>query len=147
MVKKFYHYFLRGLCIYVKWNITLTFLWRRSLCSANGWIGFWLMGISVMKELNDKLNNLIDLMIISVNNYTAQKMKFSIQDFFSKCDQTHSFLRIWSHLLKKSLVENFIFCVVVPVKSLWGQYKTSGVLIRDVNWEHLPEISQSLTGS
>ena len=36
-------------------------------------------------------------------------MKFSIKDFFSKCDQI---LRIWSHLLKKSLTENFIFCVL-----------------------------------
>ena len=43
---------------------------------------------------------------------TAQKMKFSIKDFFSKCDQIRSFLRIWSHLLKKSLIENFIFCAV-----------------------------------
>ena len=42
---------------------------------------------------------------------TAQKMKFSIEDFFSKCDQTCSLLRIWSHLLEKSLMENFIFCV------------------------------------
>ena len=41
---------------------------------------------------------------------TAQKMKFSIKDFFSKCDQTHCFLRIWSYLLQKSLMENFIFC-------------------------------------
>ena len=39
-------------------------------------------------------------------------MKFSIRDFFSKCDQIRSFLRIWSHLLKKSLMENFIFCAV-----------------------------------
>ena len=38
-----------------------------------------------------------------------KKMKFSIKDFFSKCDQIHSFLWIWSHLLKKSLMENFIF--------------------------------------
>ena len=63
--------------------------------------------------------------------YTAQKMKFSIQDFFSKCDQIrkklitlhkkmkssikgffskydqiHSFLRILSHLLKNSYMEN-----------------------------------------
>ena len=38
-------------------------------------------------------------------------MKFSIKDFFSKCDQIHSFLRIWLHLLKKSLMENFIFFV------------------------------------
>ena len=34
---------------------------------------------------------------------TAQKMKFSIKHFFSKCDQIRSFLRIWSRLLKKSL--------------------------------------------
>ena len=40
---------------------------------------------------------------------TAQKIKFSIKDFFSKCDQIRSFLRIWSHLLKKSLMEKFLF--------------------------------------
>ena len=40
-------------------------------------------------------------------------MKFSIKDFFSKCDQIRSFQRIWSHLLKKSLMVNFIFCVVL----------------------------------
>ena len=39
-------------------------------------------------------------------------MKFSIKDFFSKCDQTHRKLRIWLQLLKKSLMENFIFCAV-----------------------------------
>ena len=39
-------------------------------------------------------------------------MKFCIKDFFSKCDQICSLLRIWSHLLKKSLMENFIFCAV-----------------------------------
>ena len=40
-------------------------------------------------------------------------MKFSTKDFFSKCDQISSFLRIWSDLLKKSLMENFIFCAVI----------------------------------
>ena len=45
---------------------------------------------------------------------TAQKMKFSIKDFFDKCDQIVSFLRILSHLLKKSLMKNFIFCAVQP---------------------------------
>ena len=40
-------------------------------------------------------------------------MKFSIKDLFSKCDQILSFMRIWSHLLKKSLMENFIFCLVI----------------------------------
>ena len=39
----------------------------------------------------------------------VQKMKFSIKDFFSKCDQIRSHRRIWSHWLKKSLMENFIF--------------------------------------
>ena len=33
---------------------------------------------------------------------TAQKMKFSIKDFSSKCDKIRRKLRIWSHLLKKS---------------------------------------------
>ena len=42
-------------------------------------------------------------------------MKFSIKDFFSKCDEIRRKLRIWSHLLKKSLIEKFIFCAVVPV--------------------------------
>ena len=44
---------------------------------------------------------------------TAQKLKFSIKDFFSKCDRIRRKLRIWSHLLKKSLMENFIFCAVI----------------------------------
>ena len=38
-------------------------------------------------------------------------MKFSIKDFFSKCDQIRGFLQTWSHLLKKFLMENF-FCAV-----------------------------------
>ena len=40
-------------------------------------------------------------------------MKFSIKDFFSKCDKIHKKLWIWSHLLKKSLMKNFIFSAVL----------------------------------
>ena len=40
------------------------------------------------------------------------------KDFFSKCDQVRRNLRIWSHLLKKTLMENFFFC---SVKDLWWQ--------------------------
>ena len=40
-------------------------------------------------------------------------MKFPIKDFFSKCDQIRRLRRIWSHLLKKSLMENFIFYAVM----------------------------------
>ena len=39
----------------------------------------------------------------------TQKMKFYIKDFFSKCEQMHSFLRVWSHLLKKSLMKTSFF--------------------------------------
>ena len=38
-------------------------------------------------------------------------MKFSVKDFFRKCDQIRRKLQVWSYLLKKSLMENFIFCV------------------------------------
>ena len=41
---------------------------------------------------------------------TAQKKMFSIKNFSSKCDQVHTFLRFWSDLLEKPLMENFIFC-------------------------------------
>ena len=43
---------------------------------------------------------------------TAQKTSFSIKGFFSKCDKIRRNLWIWSHLLKKSLMENFIFSEV-----------------------------------
>ena len=39
-------------------------------------------------------------------------MKFSIKDFYSKWDQARRKLQIGSFLLKKSLMENFIFCAV-----------------------------------
>ena len=39
-------------------------------------------------------------------------MKVSIKDFFIKCDQIRSLLWIWSHLLKKYLMGNFIFYAV-----------------------------------
>ena len=42
------------------------------------------------------------------------KDEVSIKDFFSKCDQIRRKLRIWSHLLKKSLLENFIFLCSDP---------------------------------
>ena len=49
---------------------------------------------------------------------TTQKVKSPIKDFFSKCDQIRSFLPIWLHLLKKSLMENFIFGAVQPLKAV-----------------------------
>ena len=43
------------------------------------------------------------------NLCTAQKAKFSIKDFFKKCDQILWKLRIWSHLVKKSFLRNVFF--------------------------------------
>ena len=45
-------------------------------------------------------------------NGQCTKKEVSIKDFFSKCDQILSFLRIWSHLPKKFLMKNFIFCAI-----------------------------------
>ena len=44
-------------------------------------------------------------------------MKFSIKDFFSKYEQLRRKWRIWSHLVKKPLMENFIFCAVYVCSS------------------------------
>ena len=48
-------------------------------------------------------------------------MKFSMKDLFSKCDKIRRKRRYRSHLLKKSLMENFIFWAVnltLPAKVL-----------------------------
>ena len=57
---------------------------------------------------------------------TAQKTKFSIKHFFSKSNHIRRKLRIWSHLLKKSLAQEFIFV----------QCKRSNVLSREISlWQ------------
>ena len=55
----------------------------------------------------------------------AQKVKFSIKDFFSKSDQLRSFLRTWSHLLKKSLMENFIFLCSVIIRKVTKSFNAN----------------------
>ena len=68
-----------------------------------------------LETIISKLSNSYEKLILMGDFYmttTAQKMKFSIKNFFNKCDQIRRKLPIWSHLLKKSLMENFIFCAV-----------------------------------
>ena len=62
-------------------------------------------------------SNTTDILYAMISSAsTAQKIEFSIENFFSECDQIVMKLRIWSHLLKKkSLMENSIFCVVQVV--------------------------------
>ena len=50
-----------------------------------------------------------DIGIYWFTDVSYTKMQFSIKDFSSKCDQIRILQRIWSHLLKKSLMENLIF--------------------------------------
>ena len=64
-------------------------------------------------DLIGKLQNLLPRLAL-ITLYKAfvplhKKIKFFIKDFFRKCNQIRRFLRIWSHLLKKSSMENFHF--------------------------------------
>ena len=59
---------------------------------------------------------------------TAQKLKFSIKDFSGKCDQIRRKLRIWSHLLEKSLMENLIFCAV-RLLEFWSYFNWKSSLL------------------
>ena len=50
---------------------------------------------------------------------TAQKTNFSIRDFFCKCNQIRRKLRIWSSLLKISLMANIIFLSTETLLMQW----------------------------
>ena len=58
-------------------------------------------------------------------------MKFSIKYFFSKCDQICRKPRIWSHLLKRSLMENIIFCAVNLIQIIWQNVRKSNKIGQD----------------
>ena len=60
---------------------------------------------------------------------TAVKTKFSIKNFFSKCEQIRSFPRVWSHLPKKSLIKNFIFCAMSVFRFIFEKCIISASII------------------
>ena len=104
-------FYLLRICVILKrfmnrplWTTRYLF----SKCKNHGWI--------VVIEINKKARQ-IHRLKSWIFTFTAQKMKFSIKDFSSKCDQIRSKLRIWSYLLGKSSMENFIFCAVIHVSS------------------------------
>ena len=71
--------------------------------------------------------------------YTTQKTKFSIKNFCSKSDHMHCSLRIWSHLLEKSLIGNFLFCAVIIVASIQTMskvYEWTGCLFSQASKYH-----------
>ena len=79
-----------------------TFFTERLRATASGYVIFW--------KLNSLLDYEAEVAFPFEKHINPEKMKFSIKDFFSKCNQIRRKLRIWSHLLKKCLMENFIFC-------------------------------------
>ena len=59
---------------------------------------------------------------------SAQKVKLFMKDFFSKCDQIRKKLWIWSHLLKKYLIENF-FCAVKMAQEEFSFNEVTGWMV------------------
>ena len=89
--------------------------WAISFTFANDFGGAVVVGRSRDESNGSKIINAVLTISLDSNCkfiHTAQKMKFSMKDFFSKCDQIRKKLRIWSHLRKKSLMKNFICCAV-----------------------------------
>ena len=68
----------------------------------------------ITSTLSHYVKVLVVLFVIKGVNlrHSAQIMKFLFTDFLGKCDQIRSFLWIWLHLLKKWLIENFMFYAV-----------------------------------
>ena len=82
----------------------------------------------------------VNTKLIAKGHFTLNRnMKISTDDFFGKCDQICNKLRIWSHLLKKSLMENFSFCAVCHSRFLvsWN-CKNSMETKRDRNYAVMP---------
>ena len=84
----------------------------------NKWENFLIMNPIVTRSLVKCLVLYYEILWKSLVAIIAQKMKFPIEDFFSKYDQIRRKLRIWSYLLKKSLMEIFIFCAVMPLSQM-----------------------------
>ena len=88
-----------GLCHYFKKPQSMP-IFKMSYCS--------------IRKIQPKKSSLISMprdttLFMNFKAHPCTKMKFTIRDFFSKCDQIRMKLPIWLQLLKKSLMENFIF--------------------------------------
>ena len=95
------------------------FLWYLGLCFCSGCQGSGeekiTLNTSQLSFYNYLCSNILYKQFEEISRIgiplTAQKAKFSMKDFFSKCDQ------IWSYLLKKFLMENFILCAVTDAST------------------------------
>ena len=76
-------------------------------------------------------------------------MTFSIKDFFSKCDQIRRKLWIWSHLVKKLLLEKFIFCEVDVAPIYSTLYSEAKIVLLSFNntpiiYESSPDFASNI---
>ena len=73
------------------------------------------LALYLTKSRGEKVTQMSTFKTICIFNLQSGRFsrnKFSIKNFFRKCDPIRNFLWIWPHLLKKSLMENFIFCAI-----------------------------------
>ena len=66
-------------------------------------------------------------------------MKFSTKDSFNKCDKIRMILIIWSHLLKKSFMKNFIFLCSLSLETKEWKYRENSrkIHIKDIKKSNL----------
>ena len=104
-------------CLLLTLNIAVHYCCEalRLRCSRGSWLLSWLV-----------VNQVWYYTKLALETATAQKIKFSIKDFFNKCDQ----IRMRKSLLKKFLVEIFTFCAVYVQQKNYGGIKNLGL------WRH-----------
>ena len=96
--------------------------------------------------LKRKSNKIYELCFLVTIRITAQKMNIPIKDFFSKFNQIRRKLQIWSHLLKKSLMENLICCEANYL--LWQETFFGLISVtNNIQNEKTPHISEKVIGN
>ena len=100
------------------------------LTSSNTLHSLCMISLKVASDYRSGLLNLLSKTSVRVFFTLYKKMKFSIKDLFSKCDQIRSFLRIWSHLLNKSFIENFFFLCSVCKHAVRKDATTATFLVK-----------------
>ena len=76
----------------------------------------------------------IRVFIANTGKYTVQKMKFSLKDFFSKCDQIRRKLRILVRFTEEILNGKLYFCTVIQTikNSTFGNFSHGARYLLDL---------------
>ena len=116
--------------------LEIRFRWKKSLC--------------LKKQYDNRIFEVKNDFFITILNMTRYLLKIihsSLESCFL-CQRSiiaqnlslRSLLRIWSHLLKKSLMENFIFCAVydsvLKTKRIFSCMKTSTLEVSRIHFSN-----------